>query len=401
MMESKLTVTVARSTSELETFRGLWQQWQTHPDNDIDNFLLLMKSRKDIRRPHVTLFSRGPQPVALVVCRVEQRRVNFRMGYKTIPGPAVTSLTVPYGGILGQCDDETGSLLLRTLRDELKRESADRIEFHQLPEGSPVLDAFDSAKGAVLRRVRDDWTPHWRTSLSSDMDSFWATRSKNHRRFLRRMSNNLEREHPGKVQFSVVTEESQVQKMCEDIEEVARLTYLRGMAKGFIADDLHVGRLVHSARHGRLRAFLLSVDGKLRSYWVGSIYNGVFYAAYTGYDPAFAHFDVGQLLLLRSIEFLAREGHQHVDFGLGTALYKERFGDTCWQERTVSFYAPGLKGATLVAALNLMAGGTKVVRRCLDKLGMEKLLKRYWRRRLAQAQSTNPVGKPDGPGSEN
>jgi Acetyltransferase (GNAT) domain len=388
-MTSALTSVVAKSVAEMQAFRDVWQRWQDHPDNDIDNFLLLLKGRKEIFRPHVMLFSRGDQPVTLVTGRVERSRVNFTVGYKNIPGPAVNSLTVPYGGILGTLDDEIARLILAALSNEFGSDHVDRITFNYLPESSPLMNALQNVRGRHLRLFQGDWTPHFMANLSSDVDVFWAKLSRQHRNFLRRKARKLEQETAQKIEYSRVTEEADVEKLCAELEEVAKKTYLRGLGKGFIWDAPHVERMMMAARNQRLRAFLLRIGGKPISYVVGPVYNGKFNLAYTAYDPAYGHYDVGQLVLVYAIESLCREGQQYFDFGFGAARYKEQFGDKCVRERSVSWYAPTVKAAALTTAVKMNGFGTRVTRACFSE-GVVKLLKRYWRKRLAQGSNGKP-----------
>jgi hypothetical protein len=388
-MTSSLTSVVAKSAVEIEAFRHVWQRWQDHPDNDIDNFLLLLKGRKEIIRPHVMLFSRGDQPVTLVTGRLERSRVNFALGYKNIPGPTVNSLTVPYGGILGTLDDEIAGLIVETLSKGFGSDRVDRITFSYLPEESPLMKVLQNVRAKQVRLFQGDLTPHFTACLSSDVESFWAKLSRQHRNFLRRKARKLEKDCGQTIEYSRVTEEANIETLCAQLEEVAKKTYLRGLGKGFIWDAPHVERLAMSARNQRLRAFLLQVGGKTISYVVGPVYNGRFNLAYTAYDPAFGHYDVGQLVLVHAIESLCREGLQSFDFGFGAARYKEQFGDKCVQERPVSLYAPTVKAAVLTTAVKMNRFGTRVTRACLNE-GVVKRLKRYWRKRLAQGPDIKP-----------
>jgi len=390
-MTPNYSIGIARSSSELEAFRPVWAQWQNHPDNDIDNFLLLLKARKGILRPHVVLFANQGQPVLLLVCRLERQRQDFNVGYKTIRGPLVTSLTVPYRGVLGDLRGGLVPIILKVLVDELRRVNADKLEFHGLPEGSPMLSCVQRSPGAVVRVVEEEWTLHWKLALPANVEAFWAKLSSRHRMFLRRMSKTLQSDYAGEVEYSAVSEEAQVGRLCEDIEEVAKKTYLRGLGKGFHADQEHIDRIANAARSHRLRAFLLYAAGRVRSYAVGSVYGDEFALAYTAYDPEFSRYDVGQLVIVHAIESLSREGIRHFDFGFGTALYKERFGDTCLKERSVSYYAPTTKGRALAVGQKVSASAYSLAKASLDKTGAIKFLKRYWRKRLAGGQSRKPA----------
>jgi hypothetical protein len=386
-----LTSVVAKSAEEVHALRNVWQRWQDHPDNDIDNFLLHLKARKEILCPHVMLFSMGDRPVTLVTSRIEQSRVKFAFGYKSIGGPLVNSLTVPYGGVLGELDDEIAPLILAALSREFEGNKIDRVAFQYLPEGSPLMNALQNVRAKRVRLFQGDWTPHFLANLSTDVEAFWAKLSRQHRNFLRRKSRKLERDCNCQIEYSSVSAEADVEKLCAQIEEVAKKTYLRGLGKGFIWDAEHSERLAMSAKNQHLRGFLLQLAGKTISYVVGSVYKGKFNLAYTAYDPAYGHFDVGQLVLVHAIESLCREGVQFFDFGFGGARYKEQFGDKCVRERSVYLYAPTIKAVGVAATQKVTASGANAARACLDKVGIAKLMKRYWRRALAQGKDSGPA----------
>lgn len=389
-MSSELKAVVAKSQAEVEAFRATWQQWQTHPDNEIDNFLQLARTRKNILRPHVVVVFRENQLVTLVVCRLERATVDFALGYKTLRGPVVNSLTVPYGGVLGECDEATAALILETLSKRTSSERVDRISFHYLAEGSPILTTLEGSNQYRRRLIKDDWTLHWDSDLTPDVEAFWSKLSRKHRMFLRRVAKNLEQAFPGKVNYSALRTEGEAASLCDKMEEVAKKTYLRGMGRGFVRDDQHSGRLLHAAKHGRLRAFLLQIGDRPISYAVGSVYDGRYILAYTAYDPELHSFDVGQLIIMNAIESLCREGVQKFDFGFGTALYKERLGDTCRRERSLHVYSPAVRAVVLVGVLRVFGGGNALARCVFSKLGVLKFAKQYWRKRLAQGQMQKP-----------
>jgi hypothetical protein len=65
-----------------------------------------------------------------------------------------------------------------------------------------------------------------------------------------------------------------------DIRRIDSATYQHRIGAGF---DPAV------ARYPGFRAWLLYLDSRPVAFWVGSIYQGVFWALYTGYDAAYRH----------------------------------------------------------------------------------------------------------------
>jgi len=175
-------------------------------------------------------------------------------------------------------------------------------------------------------------------------------------------------------------------KLCAQIERVAALTYQRGLGAGFVDDEEHRLRLDLFAKRGQLRAQVLEIEGRLSAYWIGTIYKGVFYSSATGYDPDLRFYEPGSLVFIHMIDELVREGVGRLDFGLGDAHYKQRFGDNCWREATIRLFAPTLKGVVLRSLLGIFNLADDASRRILQKFRLLDRLKTDWRRRMAQSK---------------
>lgn len=95
------TVSIAKSLSEVETLREIWESLQRHPNSDIDFYKTVIEFGEGIQRPHAILIRRDDGHAAIVAGRIESLRLPFRFGYKRITEILVRSLTVVYGGVLG------------------------------------------------------------------------------------------------------------------------------------------------------------------------------------------------------------------------------------------------------------------------------------------------------------
>ena len=80
---------------------------------------------------------------------------------------------------------------------------------------------------------------------------------------------------------------------------------------------------------------------------------------------------------------------EKVDFGLGAADYKERFGDECWLEKDYYIFAPGFRGVMLNAVISGGFFAEKAARWLVAKAGPISRIKQLWRRRLV-ASDTKP-----------
>ncbi|HKZ02553.1 MAG TPA: GNAT family N-acetyltransferase, partial [Pyrinomonadaceae bacterium] len=91
----------------------------------------------------------------------------------------------------------------------------------------------------------------------------------------------------------------------------------------------------------------------------------------------------GTFLLTRMIEDFCLEGLDKIDFGLGDALYKERFGNIEFQEAPVNIFAPQPKGFALKAVHIATATADLVLRRILERTKLLPKIKKLWRNRLS------------------
>lgn len=87
--------------------------------------------------------------------------------------------------------------------------------------------------------------------------------------------------------------------LCTRLEEVAARTYHRGLGSGFMDDEEHRQRFAVFARQGQLRVQLLEIDGRVRAFWLGTVWQDIFYLSETGYDPDLSRYEAGALTFIR------------------------------------------------------------------------------------------------------
>src|ERR1700676_3245883 len=100
-MASTVPVKVYRDNAEIESIRPIWESWQNHPNADIDFYQTILAQRPEILRPHVMLAHNCEGPQAMLVGRIERRRLPLKIGYLRLLQPSVRLLTLPFGGLLG------------------------------------------------------------------------------------------------------------------------------------------------------------------------------------------------------------------------------------------------------------------------------------------------------------
>jgi hypothetical protein len=382
-----MVIKTIRSLQELESVREYWEGWQYHPNTDFDHFKLVCKLRKEFVNPHVTVMERDGSPCALLIARMERTCFVPSIGYfKPFQIPA-NVLMVLYHGSLGRVDEEIGDVLIRHLWSLLTTGEADAVVFHKLPEDSPLLQALLVHGPRRWCEKKPVWSAHWETTLSQDPGFLMRKMKSKHRAVIRKIQRDLESAFPGRVSWRWISRFENIPEMCAQLEAVAARTYQRGLGTGFVNDEEHRQRYSLFASRGQLRIQLLEIEGKIRAFDIGIMYNDVFFASETGFDPDLREFSPGTLVMMQMADELVRERTRKLDFGLGDASYKRTFGDRSWRETTVQLFAPTAKGLALRSSLGIFDLLDGAGRHLMQKVGALDRLKTGWRRRLAQPRS--------------
>jgi hypothetical protein len=380
-----LAIKTVRTFKELESFRGCWEALGNHPNSDFHHFQLVCRLRPEVICPHVTFVENDGQLRTLLAARLEKSNFVPSIGYfKPIRIPAKV-LTVLHQGSLGQMDGESAKGLVQHLWSLLASGEADAVAFHHLREDSPLLGAIIAFGSRWWCEKRPSWSIHWSMTIPEELGFLLKKLRSKHRSWIRKKQRELETAFPGQVTWKWISSFDDVPGLCVQLEDVAARTYQRGLGAGFVNDDEHRQRFALFASREQLRVQLLEVKEKVCAFWIGINYLGTFHSWATGFDPDLRGYEIGTLVFVRMVDELVREGVRKLDFGLGDALYKQRFGDKHWREATIRMFAPTAKGLALRSVLGLSDMMDSTLRRLIQRAGVLDRIKSGWRQRLAKA----------------
>ncbi len=388
-MDMSYRTEVTSNLDDLEKLRPIWSSMQSHPNTDLDFYLSILKSRSNVLRPHIVVLYKDSDPIAIMVARLEHNTIDCKIGYFSLCKIPVRSLTVLHGGFLGHVTDiEAEEFVAHCLR-VLEQGDADVVHFHNLHFDSDILLNIKRMTRVFLRDMITPTRNHWVMDLPRRVEDFWKEIRLKHRNLIpnkRRREKMLNKDFGAKVEYREFRESIDVEQLCRDAEEVTRKTYQRGLGVGFLDNMENRQRLSLEALRRSLRGYILYVNEKPVSFWMGSICGDTLFVSFLGYDPALAKYSPGTLIFVYMIEKLCAENIRHVDFGVGDAFYKERFGDTCWLETSILIFAPRLRcvGLNLFRTLTLAldCAGRFIV----SYLNMFQKIKTFWRKRLIKIQ---------------
>jgi hypothetical protein len=382
-----LEIRIARSVSEVEALREPWTKWPSHRDSDIDFYLMIVRSYPEVLRPHVVALYRDGELQAIMVGRLEEKRLSFNIGYLRPFRPRARCLTFVYGAVHGSNSPENTKVLVEAVMASLKRGEADLAILEFVPVNSHLYQRATN----VPRISRDSLQAgqgHDVMIVPESIDEVYRRMSSDRRIETRRRVRKLQTHPAGKPRIVCYRYESDLGRLFRDAEEIAKKTYHRGLGVGF-ADKPDVrARLELAAKKGWLRANLLYIGERPVAFWIGMLYHDSFISEYMGYDPEFRRFSPGMVLIMCVIEGFCSGANgdavKDLDFGLGHAEYKGALCSENWMEASVYIFSPTLRGLKLKA----MRSATRVIDRSARKiLTSSKFLprlKRAWRDRLAK-----------------
>jgi hypothetical protein len=377
-----LSVRTLRSFEEVEELRSVWESWQFHPNSDIDYYLSRFKLRPEFLRPNVIVVCRDGVQDAMLVGRLDKLPMEFRLGYWRWSRWEMRVLSFPYAGLLGNGSQDNVRMMVDEIMRSLREREAETASLVNVRVGSPLYEAATQIPGFMSRDHCLIPYLHCSFSVPPKTDNLYRRISSKSRNTLRRQAKKILQDHDGEIQFKSFQSPADLEVMTRDVEEVARKTYQRGLGVGFKDNQEIRVRLCLAARKGWLRSYVLYVCGKPSAFWVGTLYRGTHHLDFLGYDPTFESYSLGTFLLTKVLEEQCGNGVGIVDFGYGEEAYKQRFGDSRWNEATVRIFAPSMRGLVLnlVSTQSLLVD--RLVKSGLQQIGLLSRLKKTWRRRV-------------------
>ena len=390
---NKYKVIVAKNSEEIEAMRSVWEQMQCKephptPDAEIDRYLSVNEGCRDDVRPCVLLLEHEGCPAAMIIARAERNRLVLRLGYKSLFKPTLRRLSVVYGGILGQPEDDSCSLLIRALLDQLRSGQVDEVYFNHLRTDTAFYQAVRKIPGFLIRGSLSRVEDHWEMSIPESMDRFYLSRSRKRRYNLRRTVKKFEQGYQGKNEIARYATEADVDEFIQIAASISSETYQGALGVGIVNDERTVSLLAAAARHGRLLGHVLFAGDKPCAFQLGLCYKRIYYLVNMGYDPAFRSYEPGTVLFLKFLESLCDNPSIDVlDFYFGDAWYKKHYGTDHWSEACVHLFASRVH----LIFLNMLNKSTTYIdaglKRIANKIGAEDWIKRRWRNAL-QARSS-------------
>jgi hypothetical protein len=389
-MHTAASVKVLRTLPELEGIRREWECWPGNRDSEMDTYLTCLRSIPATVRPHVVVVEREGKPDAILVGRIDLGHVSCHLGYLRLNLPA-RILCFVYGALRGNPSRENCDLIISSILQSLSDREGDVAYMNFLREESDLYQLATQKPGLLYRDYIRIAQPHFATRLSNSAEEFYKGLSSGARWQAKSKQKKLIKDFAGDVKIRCFREQGELDTMIQDLEEVAKKSYQRGLGVGFYDTPAVRSQLRLKAERGWLRGYVLYVTGRPSAFWVGDVNEGTFGSDYLAYDAEFAKYSPGMFLIYKVIEgFCAGngEGVTALDFATGHAQYKQLLSNQGWSESSAYIFAPSLKGISINVVRSLIEGTGQAIQKVLVRTNLLQKVKKAWRN---HAKHNEPV----------
>ena len=390
-------IKVATSFEEIEDIRPIWEKMQSDepcpvPNTDIDRYLSVVKTRGDDVRPYIMVVKYDGRPVTLMIGWIEQRRLDLKLGYKTLFSPMLRYLSIVYGGIIGQPSAELSKVLIGELMRKFRSREVDVLYFNHLKTETAFYQLVRKMPPLLTRDYFHKVEDHWRMSVPENIDQFFSARKRGHRYKLRRAIKKYGEKFPGDNMFIKYTATNEVEDFIIKAADISSKTYQSALGVGIVNDEGTKSLLKEAAMRGWFRGNILMADSKPCAFLLGLAYKNVYYGVSTGYDPAFRSYWPGTIIFLKVLESLCADTSiEMVDFYFGDAWYKQSYGTEHWPEASAYIFAPKLRLTLINLLRSSMMCMNNVLEYLVNKIEAVNWIKRKWRGLLQPKGSVDRV----------
>ena len=191
----------------------------------------------------------------------------------------------------------------------------------------------------------DGVRPWHRLELHGDFESSLRTMDKKGRYNLRRQVRELRDHGGGSLECTCIVSEDQVGDFLQAAAVVSEKTWQRRVLGPRVVNTEQRTKLLKDlASRKLLRAYLLQCGGRPCAFAIGYQFEQVFHYEEIGFDESLARFSPGTVLLYLLIEDLCNHSSLSVlNFGIGDAMYKRRFGNRTGEDAAVILFRKSIR----------------------------------------------------------
>jgi hypothetical protein len=370
---------VLTSIPELESVRSSWDAWSTSVNSDLDRFIDEAETLESVLQPHVIVFERHGVPIALLAGRQINAVPVWKFGYYAPLRRRRRYLHVVRDGFLGDFTaDGMRQVLIDTLAKSLRASRLPFIHFNEMDASDVTYATFGTSAPRLQRDPISEKDVHWTTLVPGSLVDFYRSRSNTARRNnTRRYRQKLDELYPGQVAMKCF---SGLAACIDDVKRIAHASYQTRLGVGFQATPEQIEICERSAKRGSLRVYILYIEGQAVAYHIGHVVKGTYFAEATAFDPNFKSGKPGVHLIMRIIEeFCSDENVSRIDWGYGSATYKEELGTDCGSRANYYYFAPSVRGQAMRLSRLAIVGSHRQLKTRLETWKLLDRVRTGWR----------------------
>ena len=231
---------------------------------------------------------------------------------------------------------------------------------------SPVMEAVrigfaNPAAAHVLPIQHGKHQKHYLAVLQPTFKAFLASLGSSKRRDFERTLRRFDGlDHV--TQLKVYSSPEESRQFFEDALSISRKTWQYNDRDAGLKDqDYFRTRYRVAAERGWFRGYILYMDGEPVTFREGYLYGDTYFSLQIGYDPAFSRYQVGVVLLLKTIEDLIENcGHvTHLDLGATETEIKRRISTEHFMDGYYYVFPRNAKGRIFSSVLRTVNGLTE------------------------------------------
>jgi hypothetical protein len=329
----ELDLIVARDIREVQSLAEYWQRLRGTEIRYVPDFDDVLNAPIKARTFFVLVEMNEGKPVCMG-CFIEERdRISFTVGEKLLGSVAVKQLSLIASAVLGDLSPMTWLHFLMQI-DLCK--TYDFVNLGEVPLQSDLYRAvaalpyeYRVTKPARKEQIR------WLIDLPLNFDDYIGFLRSKSGQFIRRLRKF---EAAKDCSLSIISEEHQISEFLLLGETISRATYQWSVGQRLNNDASTRNEYMRLARSGKLRCYLLHIEGVPCAFVRGTLVDGIYNYETPGYLPEYAKWSPGTVLLMLVIKDLIESAKCKIfDFGAGgdNVGYKSKFGNIAMPSETL------------------------------------------------------------------
>ena len=381
------TTKLFTSPQEINAIAGAWnelRQRQPHPELKLHPEWLLHRTRwqTNSRMAVVALYD-GRALVGVVPFVLQPWTWACRFAYARVINFPVRRADLCGETLLAPDDPAAHDAIFKALVGTGL--PCDMIFLEALPTDSRLWRAVQESpivRGALWLYAPKSPGPHWFIRLPETLEAYLGKFSGKTRQTLQYKVRRLEKRATAPVRVERITAPEQVPAFLAHVARVSSLSWQgRRLQKQVSASEATRAYFTELAERGWLRSYLLLSGSQGIAFVVGMQADGVYYYDEPGYDPAWASYSPGAVMLYRLLEDLfAHHRPQWFDFGSGDLEYKRFYGNECVEAVNVYLLRRSAYMGLARMAHRSLTAVEDLLRRSVNRLGIRSTVVQLLRR---------------------